>query len=153
MDLDILDLDIQAKYTENLPSQEESILPEKPDRFDRDTYRLINGVWSTKQPYGYCHYAGHKGYISKANYKTHKCGKHKCHYFEPNKTSMDIQQAFKTKAEYAAKADAEKRLREQFLDGAITLDAYNKGKEKIRRDYAKQKEIDELCYIQATMQE
>lgn len=103
-----------------------------PERFiTKDQYKLINGAWSIYEPYGYCHFAGHRGYISKTNFKTHKCAKKQCHYFEPNPNHYGFKKNGESQKTLAEKKMAHKRLRKEYLCGTLTLEEYQRAKEKI----------------------
>lgn len=94
-------------------------------RFNQTDYLLINHVWSTKQPYGYCHYTQHKGYISKAFFEGHHCKERGCRYFEMNpNVAPAIEMSEAAKQAEKEKKETDKQIQKAFYDGLISFRLY-----------------------------
>lgn len=93
--------------------------------FNQSDYLLINHVWSTKQPYGFCHYARHKGYVSKSFFEGHRCMEKGCRYFEinPHMESAANQSKATQQAEKERK-ETDKQIQKAFYDGLISFRLY-----------------------------
>jgi hypothetical protein len=82
----------------------------KGNLFDKDYYRLINGMIVTKEPMGYCWNHLHKGYLTKNLVDSKECRKKNCRCLILNENHGYVIQLKQKKREKAERKAREKGL-------------------------------------------
>ena len=101
-----------------------------PNKFKKNhSFNLENGFYNIYGSYvdaqdaiGYCHCSTHRGYLTKAQFKSHMCDSKNCPFFEKNNNHSYFNQKPKDKDLISSY----KKLKAAFFEGKIDLQNINK---------------------------